>query len=206
MPSGMPKRPRCAKACAAILDDMLYPWPQRRFLSVVVASLKKIDSILADPVNKPVFLCNPPRPATRQHELQRFGLPDTRKRIPHRRFHKLQNAECGLAVSSYPIAQVFAKLRMKHRLALNGPCQVPSPGAAFQATPACLYPVWPFAGPLAAAGHSWVSAANERSPSGLKAPLPEPAPRPWRHAAARLRLPDHWQPGPGPRPVALLNS
>jgi len=45
-------------------------------ISVMVAGREEIDSMLADRVNQPVLVGDPPRPAAGEQELQRFRLAE----------------------------------------------------------------------------------------------------------------------------------
>ena len=58
----------------------------------MIARLKEVNAGFA-PINQPVLLSDPPRPAAPQHVFERLGLADARERIAEDRFYKLQNAQ-----------------------------------------------------------------------------------------------------------------
>ena len=65
----------------------------RSAISIVVSSLKKVDSIIADQIDDAMFLRQTPRPSSRQRILQRFGLSDSSKGIGHDRFDQVEGPQ-----------------------------------------------------------------------------------------------------------------
>jgi len=86
--------------------------------SIMISCLHKIDSIMADDINQPVFLCNPPGPDTGPKKFERLGFADTLERVSHDGLDQLKNPDGRFAVGFHPIAEVIPEFRLKHGFSL----------------------------------------------------------------------------------------
>src|SRR4051812_26706220 len=82
--------------------------------------LKEVDAVSADEVDETVFAREPPGPSARQMMLKRLRLAEARERITQHRLDEFESPQRYVAVLLDPVSQVFAKLRMKNRVALAG--------------------------------------------------------------------------------------
>ena len=89
-------------------------------LLIVVAGLDKVDSIVADDIDEAMLLGEPPGPDIGAQILEWFGFADPAERLAHDGFDEGKNSESCAPISLDPIAQVVAKLGLKHRIALRG--------------------------------------------------------------------------------------
>jgi hypothetical protein len=135
-------------------------------ISVVITSLKKINPPFAYPVNQPVFLRNPPRPAPCQHILQRLRFANSSKRIAQDGLNQFDGAQSNLAISRNPVAKILAELGMEYRFPISVARQVQSPDEVFPTAPASPSAVLHVAEQSVTAAHSWVSAKDAPSLSG----------------------------------------
>jgi len=119
-------------------------------LSVVVTSLKEIDSTIPHQVDDPMFLGEASRPGACEQMLQWLWFTDSGERITQNGFDKVNRLECDLAILFDPISQIIDEFGMKYRnaffcfwIALIFAAQVRAPCAKKQySLPWAFYP-WP---------------------------------------------------------------
>ncbi len=70
--------------------------------SIVVSSLKEVDSIIADQIDDAMFLRQTSRPSTRQSVLQRFRFSDSSKGIGHDRFDQVKGPQGDFSLGFAP--------------------------------------------------------------------------------------------------------
>jgi hypothetical protein len=76
--------------------------PSRR--SVVIAGLKKIDPLRTHRIDQPMFLGDAARPRIGKNVSQRFGFSDALERIPHHRFHEVNQSKGDAAIIFDPVS------------------------------------------------------------------------------------------------------
>jgi hypothetical protein len=81
---------------------------------VVIFRLKKIDAVVRHDVYDSMFLRETTGPRPRREILQRFWFADSRERITHDGFDKVENAEGDLAIVLNPITKILAKLVLEN--------------------------------------------------------------------------------------------
>lgn len=79
----------------------------------MIPRLQEVDPRLAHQVDESMLLGDAPRPAATEVELERLGLADAAKRIPHDGFYQIKDAQRRLAVCSDPEAKIFPQLRVE---------------------------------------------------------------------------------------------
>jgi hypothetical protein len=79
----------------------------------MIARLDKVNSIITDDIDKPMLLCDAPRPHAWSKILQGFRLAHPSKWVAHNCLDQREDTEGGASFSLYPIAQVFTKLWLK---------------------------------------------------------------------------------------------
>ena len=79
----------------------------------MVASLEKIDRLIADAVHQPMLLRQTARPTAREKILERPGLAGPLEGIAHDCLHKIQHPDGGAPLVLDPKPQVFEELLLK---------------------------------------------------------------------------------------------
>ncbi len=82
---------------------------------VVIASLKEVDSTVADEIDDTVFLCKAPRPGAAWEVFQWFRLADSFEGVANDNLHQVERPKRDLSVCLDPEFQVFHELRLKYR-------------------------------------------------------------------------------------------
>lgn len=85
----------------------------------MIASLQKIDTIALDAIDQAVLLRDAARPTSSKRILESFRLSDAGERIAQHRLDELKNSKRDIAICFNPMAQIFAKSRLKISLALG---------------------------------------------------------------------------------------
>jgi hypothetical protein len=85
----------------------------------VIAGLEEADSVGANQVNDPVFLCEAARPRARWKVLERFRLADATKGVAEHRLDNTESTKRHLPVGFCPESEVFDELRLKDRQAFR---------------------------------------------------------------------------------------
>lgn len=83
----------------------------------MVAGLQEINAIGTDPVHDPVLLGQSARPYPWGQVLQRFRLPDSRKRISDNGLNQIKRAQRSPPVSLNPVAEILNELRVEDSVA-----------------------------------------------------------------------------------------
>jgi len=79
----------------------------------MVASLKKIDGFVANPIDQPVFLCDTPGPTTCKHISERLRFAWALERIAHNCLNQIQYSDSCVPVGFDPMWQVLSELGME---------------------------------------------------------------------------------------------
>ena len=75
--------------------------------SVVVSSSEKVDALVADLIDKPLFGIDAARPATGELATKSFGLTHSSEGIAEDRFHQFERAQGAFPIGSRPVMQVL---------------------------------------------------------------------------------------------------
>jgi hypothetical protein len=86
--------------------------------SIVIASLEKIYPVTAHQIDEAMFLRQPTGPDTCREGLQRFGFANTPERVTQNGFNQIKGAQGDPTSRGDPVAQIFAELWVKDRVAL----------------------------------------------------------------------------------------
>lgn len=105
--------------------------------AVMVSRLQEVNSVIAHEIDNAMFLRQPARPTTRAKIFERFGLPDSFKRIAQDGFHQFESSQSQFAICLDPITQVFDELRLEDCLTLFR-FQAPPRGAGLPCLALCL--------------------------------------------------------------------
>lgn len=84
--------------------------------SVVVTGRQKVDALVADLIDKPVFGIDAARPATGELATKSFGLAHSSEGIAEYRFHQLERAQGAFPIGSRPVMQVFKERWIEYSL------------------------------------------------------------------------------------------
>ena len=85
----------------------------------MIASLKKINTLVGDTVHQPVFLRDTARPTTRQDISEGLRFAQALKWIAHHRLDQVQDSETGVPVGLDPKSQILEELRLKDGVPLS---------------------------------------------------------------------------------------
>jgi hypothetical protein len=101
----------------------------------MISGLEKINLVVMDEINDPVFLGNSSRPQTRSQIFDGLGFPNSLKRIVHNSFDQFQNSQGNFAIRCNPKLQVFSEFRLK-----DGVSEYFLRGSMFSSLHGILYP------------------------------------------------------------------
>jgi len=89
---------------------------RHRGLSIMVARLKKIDSVATHQAHQPVLLRDPARPSSFQKMLERLGLANPGEWLTQHGLDQIQHPQGNLAIGLNPVAEVLAEFRVENSL------------------------------------------------------------------------------------------
>lgn len=81
----------------------------------MIPAHQEVDAIVANEVDKPMFLRDAPGPDIGSQVPEGLRLPDALKRISQNGFHELEDSQRGLSVGIDPEMQVLPELILKDR-------------------------------------------------------------------------------------------
>ena len=83
------------------------------YWSVVISRLQEVDPRLPDEIDQSVFLCDSPRPAALEVELERFRLADATSRVSKDSLHEIEHTQSCLSIGLDPVAEIFPELGLE---------------------------------------------------------------------------------------------
>lgn len=96
---------------------------------IMIPPLQKIDAVIADEIDNPMFLGETAGPKAGGKILERFRLADADEGITHDGLDQVEGTERHLAVSLDPVAQIVTELRLENGLAeFTFQCRFPGGG------------------------------------------------------------------------------
>jgi len=105
-------------------------------LSIMIPGLEEIDPVIADEIDKAVFLDEAAGPDAGGKILERFRFADAGEGIAHDGLDQVEGAQRHLAVTLNTVAQVITELRLEDGLAVfTSQCRFPGGGFPVKTVP-----------------------------------------------------------------------